>query len=70
MIKSTVAEAIATIIVVKAGSMAGVSAEHLSKIFRISHEKAEKTISATSQLNCQDGNTSLSRNFTTNDRML
>ena len=59
MIKSTVAEAIATIIVVKAVSMAGVSAEHLSKIFWISHKEAEKTIAATSQLNHQDGNTSL-----------
>ena len=48
MIESAVAEAIATINTVQAGSTAGVSAEHLSKIFWISHEEAEKTIVATS----------------------
>ena len=70
MIKSAVAEEISAIVAVTADSTAGVSAEHLSKIFRISHEEAEKTITATSQLNRQDGNTSLSPNFNTNDCML
>ena len=53
------AKAIATISTVKAGSTAGVSAEHLSKIFRISHEEDEKTIAAMSQMNRQDDKTSL-----------
>ena len=70
MIKLAVDELIATKRTVQSGSTAGVSAEHISKIFRISHKEAEETISATSQLNCQDGNTSLSRNFVTNDCML
>ena len=70
MTESEVAEAIATIIKAQAGSTTGVSSEHLSNIFRISHEEAENIISATSQLNRQDGNISLSRNFTTNDCML
>ena len=46
------------------------SAEHISKIFWVLHNEDEKTVSTTSQLNRQDGNTSRSRNFTTNDRML
>ena len=70
MIKSAVANAMDTIITVQAGSTDGVSSEHLSEIFRISHEESEKTIAAMSQLNCQDGNTSLSHNVTTNYRML
>ena len=48
MIKSAVAKAIATITTVQAVSTAGISDEHLSKIFWISHEEAEKTIVATS----------------------
>ena len=70
MIKLAVDELIATIRTVQAGSTAGVSAEHISKIFRISHEEYEKTIDTTSQINRQDGNTSLSRNFTINYCML
>jgi hypothetical protein len=69
-INSAVAEAIGTISAIKAGNAGGVSAEHLSKIFRISNEEAERTLDATSQLNCQDANSSLARNFGTNDRML
>ena len=43
--------AIATISAVQAVSTAGVSAEHLSKIFRISHEDSENTIASKSQIN-------------------
>ena len=57
MIKSEVAESIATISTVQYGCKASVGDEHLSKIFRISHEEAEKTIAATSKINHQYGNT-------------
>ena len=67
--ESAVAEAIKTLSAVTAGGAGGVSAEHLSKIFRISNQEAERTLDATSQLNCQDANSSLARNFGTNDRM-
>ena len=70
MIELAVAEGTATISTAQADSTAGVSAENISKIFRISNEEAENTIAATSQLNHHDGNTSLSRNFITNDHML
>ena len=69
-VEAAVADAIATISAVTAGNTTGVSAAHLSKIFRISHDEAERTLDATSQLNCQDANSSLARNFGTNDRML
>ena len=48
----------------------GVTAEQLSKVWRISHEDAKKTLDVTSQLNKQDADASLSRRFGTNDRML
>ena len=48
----------------------GVTAEQLSKVWRISHEDAKKTLDVTSQLNKKDADASLSRRFGTNDRML
>ena len=48
----------------------GVNAELLQKIWRIDSETAKRTIKTTSQLNRQDVNSKLSRNFGTNDRML
>ena len=39
-IGSALADAVATISAVLAGKSNGISAEHLSKIFRISHEEA------------------------------
>ena len=48
----------------------GVTAEHLSKVWRISDEVAQRTLKVTTQLNKQDVNPSLSRRFGTNDRML
>ena len=48
----------------------GVSAEHLSKIWRISMQEAEATIKGTRQLVKHSDDPTLSRQFTTNDRML
>ena len=53
-----------------AGKAKGITADALSKIWRIDHKTAEQTIAATSQLNRQSDSTSLTRNFGTNDRML
>ena len=47
-IESAVTEAIGTISAINAGNAGGVSAEHLSKIFRILNEEAERTLDATS----------------------
>lgn len=47
----------------------GVSPELLSKIWRIDQQTAKRTLEVTSQLNKQDGDSSLARNFSTNDRM-
>ena len=48
----------------------GVTAETLSKIWRIDYETAARTLKVTTQLNHQGGNETLSRHFGTNDRML
>ena len=48
----------------------GVTAEHLSKFWRISDEAAQQTLDVTTQLNKQYVNASLSRRFGTNDQML
>ena len=48
----------------------GVTAEHLSKVWRISDEAAQQTLEVTTKLNKQDVNASLSRRFGTNDWML
>ena len=48
----------------------GVSADLLQKIWRIDKDTAKRTIKNTTQLNRQDVNSKLSRNFGTNDRML
>ena len=48
----------------------GVTAEHISKIWRISEEEARRTLEVTTQLNKQDAESTLSRNFGTNDRAL
>ena len=47
-----------------------VDATHLSKIWRISHEQAKNTIEVTSQHNARQSQDDLSKNYTTNDRML
>ena len=48
----------------------GVDNELLQKIWRIDSDTAKHTINTTTQLNRQDINSKLSRNFGTNDRML
>ena len=48
----------------------GVTAEHLRKVWRILEEAAQRTLNVTTQLNKQDADSSLSRRFGTNDRML
>ena len=48
----------------------GVSKEHLAKVWRLNEDEARRTLEVTSQLNKQDADSSLSRNFGTNDRML
>ena len=48
----------------------GVTKELLSKIWRISENESRRTLEVTTQLNRQDADASLSRNFGTNDRML
>jgi hypothetical protein len=47
-----------------------VNPEHLSKIWRIPHEDAERTIDKTTHLLQRTTNPELSRNYRTNDRML
>ena len=55
---------------VKATGAKGVSADHLSKIWRISLQEAESTIKGTRQLVKHTNDPTLSRQYTTNDRML
>ena len=45
-------------------------AKHRSKIWRISHEDAQRTIDVTTQMSTQTDDPTLSRNYSTNDRML
>ena len=53
------------------GSFAsGVSPEHLSKVWRISHEDAKRTLANTSHLSRRPTYPELSKNYGTNDRML
>ena len=47
-----------------------VSAEHLSKIWRIDLDTAQRTLDVTSQSQRRTPNPKLSRNYSTNDRML
>ncbi|EJK62678.1 hypothetical protein THAOC_16700 [Thalassiosira oceanica] len=55
---------------VGAGTSRGVTAEHLAKVWQIRPQDAERTLKQTTQLNNQSTNSSLSRQFGTNDRML
>ena len=47
-----------------------VDAEHLSKIWRIDVETAKRTLDVTTQQRTHTPNPSLSKNYSTNDRML
>ena len=48
----------------------GVSKEHLAKVWRLNEDEARRTLEVTTQLNQQDAESTLSRQFSTNDRML
>ena len=48
----------------------GVDPKHLSKIWRISHEDAKRTIDVTTQTSTQTDDPTLYRNYSANDRML
>ena len=54
----------------QAGKSRGVDPKHLSKIWRISHEDAQRTIDVTTQMSTRTDDPTLSRNYSTNDRML
>ena len=48
----------------------GVTADHLSRVWRISEEVAQRTLDVTTKLNKQDADTSLSCHFGTNNQSL
>ena len=50
--------------------MSGVTPGHLSKIWMINEKQDDGVIERNTQLNCQSCDSDLSRQFTTNDRML
>ena len=54
----------------QAGKSRGVDPKHLSKIWRISHEDVQRTIDVTPQTSIHTDDPVLSRNYSTNDRML
>ena len=54
----------------QAGNTRGVNPKHLSKIWRISHEDAQRTIDVTTQMSIRTDDSSLSKNYSTNVRML
>ena len=54
----------------QAGKTRGVDPKHLAKIWRISHEDAQRTIDVTTQTSTRTDDPALSRNYSTNDRML
>ena len=53
-----------------AGKPKGIDAEHLSKVWRIDLEAAQRTLEVTTQHSRRTDNPTLSRNYGTNDRML
>ena len=53
-----------------AGKPTGVTAEHLSKVWRIDIPTAKRTLAVTSQNKIHTDNPDLTRNYSTNDRML
>ena len=54
----------------QAGKSRGVDPKHLSKIWRISHDDAQRTIDVNTQMSIQTDDPVLSRNYSTNGRML
>ena len=55
---------------VSASTPTGITAETLSKIWKIYYPTASQTLEVTPQLNSQGGSENISRHFGTNDRML
>ena len=55
---------------VNAGKPNGIGAEHLAKVWRISHDDAKRTLAVTSQRSKRPEDPTLSQNYGTNDRML
>ena len=53
----------------QAGKSRGVDPKHLSKIWRISHDDAQRTVAVTTQTSIRTDDPVLSRNYSTNDRM-
>ena len=53
----------------QAGKSKGVDPKHLSKIWRISHDDAQRTIDVTTQMSFWTDDPVLSRNYSTNNRM-
>jgi hypothetical protein len=53
-----------------AGHPNGVTAKHLSKVWKIGVKTAKRTVEVTTQLRQHEADASLSRNYSTNDRML
>ena len=54
----------------QAGKTRGVDPKLLSKIWRISHEDAQRTIDVTTQTSTGTDDPTLSKNYSTNDRMI
>jgi hypothetical protein len=50
-----------------AGRPNGVTAKHLSKVWKIDYQTAKRTIEVTTQLRQHEADASLSRNYSTND---
>ena len=48
----------------------GITAEQLSKVWQVLNEVAQQKLGVTTQLNKQDADSTLSRCFSNNDRML
>ena len=69
-IGAIIGAATATFSAVASGKAKGVSPEQLSKLWRISHADAERTLKETTQLGRYSADTTISREFPTNDRAL
>jgi hypothetical protein len=67
-LRDAIKEGFSTLLTVIAGKTQGVSAEHLAKIWRISHDNAARTLEVTTQLLHTNDGSSLSRNAGTDDR--
>ncbi len=67
-LRDAIEEGLSTLSAVRAGQTWGVSAEHLAKIWRISHDDAARTLEVTTQLLHTNDGSSLSCNAGTDGR--